>query len=592
MREHDGRVPPDEAGTERLEAALCLALFACLAVLMGQLPFPALSDSWPRPYDAGESWLYPALSGEFDNYWFPFLPVTLALVKYHLPEWAAGAARILFFLPLTMLSFSAASLIHSRRAGVISASLTLAVFYLIAVEGRVPYAKLAEQALIASALLVFLSADSAWPKRGIRAGLARGLAFSAAIWAKGITAPLPLLFLLLKSREKRSLRAALRVHWPVLAVPAAALLCWGAVNVARGGEFILLEGSSRAGSNMVVGALGFVNTVEGDWRAAAGIPEGGNLVLWTMAETAAHPLRFLLGVQGRLEALLFKAPLVPGLWVLFLLGCAAAFRLAKREKARPALLVAGYMLGIHLLMPVEGRYLVPFWLLLSCLLGIAAADLFRRKGSASDVTNGKAVLLAAGVPLMAIWAFSFILMVAFPLRGRLPPGGRASGTGSPWAQAILAERAMAGGDLDGALAGYRRARELDDNLWRRADEARASLIHGGVPAREIEALAREPGGEYLAMFAAGLKYLEEGRAGKAGVILPAALENCVEKENSMRNASTAGEADFVARLRDGGAGRCVSKIGLLAELLPDRRRDRIEKGLSAACPACVPPPGR
>ncbi|OGS13770.1 MAG: hypothetical protein A2234_02770 [Elusimicrobia bacterium RIFOXYA2_FULL_58_8] len=560
--------------------AILLALYLLLPAMPGVV-------NWPRPYDAGENWFYANLSRDFDNYWFPCLPVLLATLKYHLPQWLMAPAQKLVFLPLVALSFSAGALIHSRRAGSLAAGLSALLLYFTAVRGGVQYEQFIEQVLQAATLLALLCAFAAeFNSELVKQGLC-AVAFTAAVWAKGIVAPLLPVFIVLQARAQRSFKKALRRYWLLLAIPAAVTLVWSLLNLFYRCEFTVLEGPARAGSNIAMGALGFISTVEGDWRGAAGIGTGENAFFWAVAQVAAHPLRFLQGIAGRLYFLLVTEPLLPGMWVFFLFGALGAFRLRKLPRARPMALVTGYILGIYLLMPVEGRYFLPFWCLLCCLSAIVLADLIKKEDAAAEWGAGRAAFIAAAAPLLALWGFSFLLLVTFPVRAGFALTGHEARIPSPWVQTMLAERAMEEGDFDSALARYHEAYDLENISWRRARYAKAAFRKGSVRARSLERYIQNPGWDYDVMFLAGLKYLEEGEVKKGGELLSAAMKACVPYRDMMRSVSTPEEAVFASRLEARGREVCAGEIKSFTAALSDRRRNKIGALLPRACLDCV-----
>ncbi|PIU20804.1 MAG: hypothetical protein COT18_00335 [Elusimicrobia bacterium CG08_land_8_20_14_0_20_59_10] len=362
-----------------------------------------------------------------------------------------------------------------------------------------------------------------------------------------------------------------------MTVLLAVVSAWVIVNWGYSGKFVILEGADRAGCNMIEGALGFVSSLEGDWRALSGISPGQSAFLWAVREIAAHPLRFIFAIAGRLHHLLFVKPLVPGLPVLFFLGLGGIYRLRRMEAVRPLLLLTPYLLLLHLLMPVEGRYFLPMWFMACPLTGIFFAALIggAPQPGGHERMNAKAVFYGVSAPVIAFWALSFMLLIAYPLRRRAPRDLRELETkypACPWIHEIAAREALSSGELDKAADSRRMAYEAEKIDSRRIDYFTTAFLAGRISGdRLLQEDSRNVQNHYPLMLAA-LRYIEEGEPVKAGKILPCAMQLCVRNSSNMRYISNDREIMLLREVRRNGAVQCVKSLSDIIDTLGVKRR--------------------
>lgn len=287
-------------------------------------------------------------------------------------------------------------------------------------------------------------------------------------------------------------RGARRAALVVGLAPYLALVPWTAANLALHGRVVPLE-MGQAGSNVVAGALGLVGTVEGDLDALApdapDAREGGAVLVWAGRKTLSHPRRTLDAVVARI---LFAVRLAPALWAAALIGFFSARR---RPEARALGLLAGYLLGVHVLMAVQANYFIPFEAVLTLL---ATAPLWGRRyglGRGAEfvlrLLSGTVVgvFIAAGAAAAAA-ASGLALRHAWLARSRPPDSAaalEAALAASP-SDGVLrlarGRRRLSAGELGGAeldfgaaaSAGVARARPLA--AWAGALEGRATALAG------------------------------------------------------------------------------------------------------------------
>lgn len=571
----------DGTRAEVIMADLALLVVVAALLRLGAGVLPAI-DNGPH-LQAGENWIYALTRGDFYGFWFPFVPVACAAVKYHLPAWSAAA---LLLLPVP-LAFSAGSLLHSARAGALAAALSAGFSALVIHAGYLPYSLYAEQTMIASALLMLVSALRLEFSSYALRSLVLGLVLAMALYAKGVNAPLiPAVLAYEALREKRAAR--LRGQWAALAVIFAAVAAWSAVNWICAHRFTILE-PERAGCNLCTGAAGVIATMEGDWRGMLGIPAGAGATLWAAKEILLHPLRFLLAIPQRAWYLFFTNPLVPGLPALGLLGGLAAWRFRRAPGLYPLIALTAFILGLHLLMPVDVRYFIPAWFLCCVLAGIFLAGGPARAGGTKDV-NASAVFFAASAPLAALWVAGFALLVAHPLRSAGPRNARllAAGSSSPWLHEMAAAAALRGGDFAAAAESYTTAWRAEPTDRRRADYLRAMFLAGKLTGDELRSNFRDLLDSETGALA-GLRYAEEGKKEKAARALSCSLQLCVKFASGMRYVSGGRENALLVKLRAESSAKCLEKLSATVALLEPGRGAALTRRLEKDLPGLLRP---
>ncbi|OGR64278.1 MAG: hypothetical protein A2X34_07540 [Elusimicrobia bacterium GWC2_51_8] len=560
-------------------------LLAILAGLWQLIPDSVRTMGLSKPYDTGENWFF-ALTGTFENIWFPFFPVVISTIQYHTPAWLqAGACKFVFLLPV-ILAFSAGSLIHSFSAGIMAAALSAVLSALLFLYGGLSYEQYIEQNLIATTALMIVCGLSVKFRSYTLRSFFIGLLLAVALYAKGVIALfIPIIFVYEAYREKG--RARFLRQWPAMTVLLAAVSAWVIVNWVCRNEFMLLE-NDRAGT-IIEGALGLIGIVEGDWRALSGISADQNVFLWAAREILAHPLRYITAIGYRLYYLLFTQPLLPGLPVLAFLWLCGVYRLRRLAAARPLLLLTLYLLLIHLLMPVSGRYFVPMWFLVCTLTGIFFADMPRgvpRPGG-YEYTNAKAVFYAASTPVIIFWTVSFVLLISHPLRSNAAHDLEKLETeypGIPWIHEMAAREALRTGDLDKAADSRRKAYELEKTgLFRKEDYLNTAFMAGSISGAQLQEYSLDFTDSKILMLAA-LRYSEEGKPAKAGKVLPCALQLCVRNSFGVDYVSDREDVLRLNETRRKGADTCLKNLSAMISTLSARRRGILRDRLARIDP--------
>lgn len=331
----------------------------------------------------------------------PSYSVPNAVLCGHLPAPAAAAVRFAALLACAALVFALGARLYSPLSGA-AAALLFAL--------PPPESESGERWLYTLAVLLaawFLVRRAREPSRAATARLAAALGATLLMLSSLCLFPfLAALYERLRDRGTRAFDAALLCLAPFLV-----LLPWSAALWAATGRFTLFE-DGRVDENLLAGALGFVRTMGiGDSRRMLGLAQEQGALAWAAGQVLSHPLGFL-------AALLERARFAAGLHPFLLLGTGASAVLWRGvEDRRQLALLAGYLLGIHLLMPVQENYFVPAW----PLLAVLASGLLAGRGPAPEGRLGAASRRAASAALALLLlasAGTLGLAAAYPLRSR------------------------------------------------------------------------------------------------------------------------------------------------------------------------------
>ncbi|MFA6316379.1 MAG: tetratricopeptide repeat protein [Elusimicrobiota bacterium] len=324
--------------------------------------------------------------------------------------------------------------------------------------------------LLAAGLLV-------WRSRAPSPG--RTLAFSLAVGA-GLLFRSPLAFFppLLAVGEwawgRLRPESRLKSFWKhgliLCVVPYLFLLPWVWMNWVMRHQIVVLEGG-QASTNIVAGALGLTQTVEGDWTMlvdpAVDASDPGAVLSWAVKEVRRHPLRYVESFVRRVHLGLSQFP------VLWFLAFLALWWFRRDAACRVLGLLAAYFVLIHCAMAVDLRYLTPVWPLLACLAGCLAEPPARtgpllgpgasaRTRVASWVAGLGAAILLSGLALLLVGAV-YTSAKAVDLAAASARGGDAwsralaKAPDDPWLLVGHGRRHLASGDPEAAVADLEKA---------------------------------------------------------------------------------------------------------------------------------------
>lgn len=387
-------------------------------------------------------------------------------VSYRMPGSSLLAAWLSWYNPLGWQAYAwfcdlAQALLLAGLAWQLRGALGAALALLLAnafwpqVQGDYPQRLVCLLMLCVAGLLVW-SARSPSP----RCGLALGLACGACLLFRSTLAFFPPLLALLALKTLPSSRRLRLSLLALLLVPYFFLLPWIFLNARVHNRFVPLE-LGQADLNVVTGALGLVQTAEGDITAL--LPKdfkpSSSKLAWAAREALSHPKRTLRAFLLRLKFVFLLNP------VLFILAT-AAFWLARGLPFLWLGLLAGSHIAVHCLMSVQENYFLPLWPLLAAL----SAGLLPARWSPPDKPDIGAWPAWAGLLLMLAAAFSTArLCLLYPSRAAAPDAWSQAAKRrpeDPWILFQVGSRLMEKGRVQEALPLLRKAAQKRPDLPR------------------------------------------------------------------------------------------------------------------------------
>ncbi len=395
----------------------------------------------------------------------PLAPLVEASLADHLPGWAGTAALGVLWLGAIGLVLASGAGLHSLACG------GLALLGLLSASPGID-----ERGLFNAVVLLVaacLVEDARRPSLSTALALAAALAVSLLIRSELFVFP-PLFALYRGFFGKR--RADRRELFCLSILPFLALIPWAYMNYAAYGKLGLFE-SGRADSNIIAGALGLVQTIEGQFQKVAGLPPGRSALLWAVGETARHPFRFLTAYLARAIFAVKQYPLA------FLLAAGACWRLREKEGVRRLGVLAVYYVGVHCLMPVEGRYFVPIEPVLALL---AAAFVFSWMPPDKKASPLTLVPIRVSLAVFSVLGgLTLAVAAAYPGRSSSPDRLSSEISAHPddaWLLRQRGEARLGASDPDGAASDFQRALTLRPDARTLVDEAWALTVKGRDPA--------------------------------------------------------------------------------------------------------------
>lgn len=337
--------------------------------------------------------------------------------------------------------------------------------------------------LLTAGLLVW-RARAPSPRRSAMLASAIG---ASLIWRSPLAFFGPALALYEWAAEHRGSFKSYRKQFLILCiVPYLFLLPWIAMNWTIHRQIVIFE-KSAANSNIVTGALGLVQNIEGDLNTLVDEPidtkNTGAVVGWAAGQVLRHPLRFARAYILRMKYALAIHP-----W-LVLFGVAGLWAFRKRREYRELALMAAYFLAIHCCMTVEERYFWPVWplvALLACSLpaalraGEQAPGRLEGRFAGAVLTGGLGVALA--LSLYTHWTLLSFASLVRQGKGDLETQLSAALGRHPDDTWLLSERGnlrFGRGDFSSAAGDFSRAAALEpDNPRLQLDQARSEALAG------------------------------------------------------------------------------------------------------------------
>lgn len=539
------------------------------------------------------------------SYRMPLATVVSAKIHYHAPV-RYGLLLAANLVLVVLLVFALGSLLQTYGAAV-SALAVVSLMRLTPDFNVYPESGYYLLVLLSAGLLVWRArapspARSAWLAAALGASL---------IWRSPLAFFAPALGLYEWAVEHRFAKSYRKQLLILVLGPGLFLLPWIGMNLLVHGRFVPFE-YNAANSNIVTGALGLVQNIEGDLSAIVDGPvdvkNPGAVFRWAVGETLRHPVRFARAYVLRARYALAFHP-----W-LALLGLAGFWIFRTRREYRHLALLAAYFLAIHCFMTVEERYFWPLWpllALLACSLPLAA-----RAGEAPR-TNTPEYRLAeralkgatALAVLLSLYASGVILRFGVEARGergdaeeQLDAALR-SNPDDAWLFAERGKERFARGDVAAASADLARAAELEpSNPASSLQLARVEALAGRPERLLAWTYPSNQGHEELQLvydsdILKACALLRLGRTAEARARLVSARAAFGDRNVVVRGPQGEREKEILGKLRTSDTGfitHCRQLQGprpyaeqaalyeLLAELVPDSSELWMLRGAAAA----------
>ncbi|MBI3552962.1 MAG: tetratricopeptide repeat protein [Elusimicrobia bacterium] len=555
---------------------------ACLALLVAGASYCALRAAYDHPLQKQLFRLNYASEGEVlihgigawsakASYRMPLAAIVAALLQYHCGI-SPPVLNALDWSLVVILIFALGCLLHPW-GGLLSSAAAVVTLSCVGDYTFYPDSGFVLLVLLAACVL-------AW--RAQEPSLARSLLLAAVI---GVTvlyrSPLAFFPPVLALHEWAVFhRFSLRSYWRHLLilclVPYLLLLPWIALNWTIHHRLILFE-HGAADSNIVTGALGLVQNIDGDFRALVDEPPGagGTVLGWAARQAVRHPLRYA-GAYVRRFAYVFS--LRP---VLFLFAAVSLWLFRKRRDFQQLGLLSAYFLLVHCFMTVEERYFWPLWPLLSVLAAAVIVAFQARERPRTDSIEWRlsSLVVKGAVGVVAVlYLFTSWAVGSYAGTARLGQGGAEENLSEalrsyPHDAWLLFERGrerLSRGEDAGAAQDFAMAAELEpDNPESRLRLAGALAVLG-KPALLLRWRSQpQPTSDELGLrrdadILKACAYIRLGRAGKAAALLNAALETDKSVNIHVRGPRGAPESQALEKLRlseRSFVNRCFGLLG-------------------------------
>jgi tetratricopeptide (TPR) repeat protein len=396
---------------------------------------------------------------------------------------------------------------------------------------------------------------------------------------------------------RRPRRPYLKHFLLLVLVPYAFLIPWARMNWIVHREFIPLE-KGAAVSNIVTGALGLVQCIEGDLSTVVGpgvaMGSASTALRWAIRVIARDPGAYLASCAARVEFVFFLHP-----W-LFAFALLAFALHRRRREYRDLAFLAAYFILIHCLMSVQERYFTPLWpLLVPLAVSLPFPALLARATDAdgalyafSERVLKGSIAAAAALSLCVLWTVQCYARQA--RRGALSSvqAWDAAIAESPREGWLLFQRGrvrLRAGALPGAIEDFRSARDLNPGraeyglqlAWAEAlNGDPRDLLAWTPPAREDveDPFSVVEAGVYQAAF------LEKaGRPAAARASLKAAMDVDDSLMMTVRGEAHAPETLVLRKLRSSSS--FMLKLPLLLAPLPPVQRLAVVQEVLRVSPA-------
>jgi len=534
----------------------------------------ATFDAWGYA-EEGESLLH-GISPGWNPIRMPFSSVLAALFFRH---WGFSPAdwRILAVCLQCVLIFALSGML--LPAGVLPASLALGALLLSGGGGL--WACYTESGF--SILLLIVAGLLAWRAHApaYRKSFLLSLAVGTSLLFRSPLVFFPPLLAIFEGRLRRS--PEVKSYWKhaliLCVVPYLFLIPWMRMNWALHHRFVPLE-NDAANVNIAAGALGFVTSMDGDWRQIVDPvnPNGVETIWgWAAREIGRHPFRYLKACAGRVA---YALALHPGLFLAAFL--ALWLYRQKREFQVLGLLILYYM-GLYCSMAVVSRYFDPLLPILAVLAAGGPFALLRtnavvsRQRSLSGAGLVAFLAVALGCALYAeakVVLYTSRIAQAHDLAGKYLDDAVSSRPQDAWLLFERGKRRLEGGRIAEAISDLSRSAASDpSDLECGLRLAWARMLQGDCASLLEWPILPDGRNNNLNVDAHLFKahaYLRMGRAAAARQELQAALESELLM-TSLVETGSAREQGVIDQLRSSPTG-FISKASRLLEHRPVKER--------------------
>lgn len=328
----------------------------------------------------------------------------------------------------------------------------------------------------------------------------------------------------------------------LLIAPLLILAPWIWMNWSLYHRVIPFE-NGRADTNIITGALGFVQTAEGDFRGYVGLGPPDSAIIWAAKTVLRHPFHFAASYVERLWFVSIQHPAI-------LVMAALALWWSRRERDFRAVgLLTVYFVGICCLMPLEARYLEPAWPVAAVLAACAFARFVDRRKPDGRSMAGVWVVLA---PLAAFSIFVLCLVCAYPSRVSAGPSAiereLISFPDDAWLWQQHGLYRLGAGNSKEAVRDMRRSLALLPRSAARMDYALALLVESDSNWRFVEQLHLEnnPSTSRSFYLLRTVHLLEAGDWKTANAAYNAARESWRHDNDRVRGPSDAASASVLS----------------------------------------------
>jgi len=303
------------------------------------------------------------------NLFYPLFPLSSKVFPFRsvihflwnsCPQFLHDFRNIYFILP-AILSMAVAVISYPsnmRMAGTVSLLLSLTILNNHNFD--------IEQTIIASCTLMAVGSFYAFRKSPQLRIAATTAALCACMHSKGICFPFCLMLFAIffyESFKQKNIKTV-TICFAIFLLGGIAWSLSASVN--SGKPVIFTENTDRLIPNLIGGAHGLIQTIEGDVGDTFDLKDATfeQTLMYSIKTVIIHPLKYLMAIVLRIIWLSGK---IRYFTLLFILFVCSFFNLKSLKKFPILFMTAAYFFTVYIVMPVEPRYFIPaLYLMCSC----------------------------------------------------------------------------------------------------------------------------------------------------------------------------------------------------------------------------------